>query len=156
MWHGSLRHGDRCPVVNTMKISGNQPIQSSLVRRKGRAAKNTGPGFAGALQDEVSVHSVVATGDTGAVSALLSVQEVGDPVADRRRRSLLQGHDVLDRLDELRHGLLTGTFPADKLDDLLRVVRIQHDRAVDPQLRDVLQEIEVRASVELAKLGRLG
>lgn len=156
MWHGSLRHGDRCPVVNTMKISGNRPIQSSLVRRKDRAANKTGPGFAGALQDEVPVHSVVAAGDTGAVNALLSVQEVGDPVSDRRRRSLLQGHDVLDRLDELRHGLLAGTFPADKLDDLLRVVRIQHDHAVDPQLRDVLQEIEVRASVELAKLGRLG
>ena len=45
---------------------------------------------------------------------------------------------------------------SDKLDDLLRVMRIQHDRAVDPQLRDVLREIELRASVELAKLRRLG
>ena len=107
-----------------MKISGDQPIQSPLVRRNNRAAKNTGPGFAGALRDNVLVHSVVAAGDTGAINALFSVQEVGNPVSDRRRRSLLHSHDVLDRLDELRHGLLAGTFPADKLDDLLRVVRI--------------------------------
>jgi hypothetical protein len=109
--------------------------------------------WAAALRDDVPVQGAATV---GAVNALLTVQEIGDPSAAERRRSLLHGHDVLDRLDELRHGLLAGTFPAGKLDELLRVVRIQHERAVDPQLRDVLREIELRASVELAKLGRLG
>ena len=139
-----------------MKISGSRPIQSSPVRRKDQATKNTGSGFASALRDNVPVQGAGPAGDVSPVSALLTVQEVGDPDADGRRRSLLHGHDVLDRLDELRHGLLAGTFPSGKLDQLLRVVRIQHERAVDPQLRDVLREIELRASVELAKLGRLG
>ena len=45
-----------------MKISGNQPIQSSHVRRKNRAAKNTYPGFAVDLQlrdvlQEIEVHA---------------------------------------------------------------------------------------------------
>jgi hypothetical protein len=137
-----------------MKISGSRPVQSSPVRRKDQATKNTGSGFASALRDNVPVQGAGPAGDVSPVSALLTVQEVGD--ADGRRRSLLHGHDVLDRLDELRHGLLAGTFPSGKLDELLRVVRIQHERAVDPQLRDVLREIELRASVELAKLRRLG
>lgn len=91
----------------------------------------------------------------GAVSALLSVQEIGD-FSDERRRAVRHGEDILERLDELRHGLLIGAFPKDKLDQLLAVVRRQHDRMNDPQLKEVLEEIELRAMVELAKLCHVG
>lgn len=139
-----------------MKITGNRPLKSSPARRRSQADKPTGTRFASNLAGGSSVSSTAPAGDAGAINALLSVQEVGDNGADERRRSVRRGEEILDRLDELRLGLLTGTFPSEKLDHLLETVRRQHERILDPRLREVLREIELRASVELAKLDRLG
>jgi hypothetical protein len=59
---------------------------------------------------------------------------------------------MLDRLDDLKRGLLLGSIGRDKLADLARLAREGSAQISDPQVRDVLQEIELRARVELAKL----
>ena len=63
-----------------------------------------------------------------------------------------RGEDILDRLEDLRHGLLTGTISADKLQTLAHVVRTGRGNCGDPRLAALLDEIELRAEVELAKL----
>ena len=138
-----------------MKIAGTGSIHASPIRRKSRTGRTGATGFATTLDSETPVRGVHAPTDVASVNALLSVQEVVDPL-EERRRALRRGKDLLDRLDEIRHGLLVGAIPRDKLDRLLAMVRRQHDLVADPRLRNVLQEIELRASVELAKLGRLG
>ena len=65
-----------------------------------------------------------------------------------------RGEDILDQLDELKHGLLIGAFSPVKLDNLLVMIRQQQSNVTDPNLREILAEIEVRAAVELAKLGK--
>jgi hypothetical protein len=87
------------------------------------------------------------------VSTLLSAQEVGNPL-EERRQAIARGEDLLDHLDALRHGLLIGAFPPEKLDNLLNLVRQQQSRVTDPRLSEILGDIEVRAAVELAKLGK--
>lgn len=130
-------------------------MQSSTpVRRKERTGRSGASAFVADLADDAPVKSSGAITDLGGVSNLLSIQEVADPTAERRR-AVRRGEDMLERLDELRHGLLMGSFPSEKLDSLLVLVRRHHDRVIDPRLREVLREIEVRAAVELAKLGRL-
>lgn len=62
---------------------------------------------------------------------------------------------MLDLLDDVRHGLLRGAIPVSKLESLLTAVRNQRDHVDDPRLAEILDEIEVRAAVELAKLDRL-
>lgn len=138
-----------------MKITGTGSLQSSApIRRKGSVDRSGGTNFASELSDDSPAHGASPVGDVGGVNTLLTIQEVVDPLAERKR-AVRHGQDMLERLDELRHGLLTGSFPADKLDSLLATVRRQHDRVADPRLREVLREIEVRAAVELAKLGRM-
>lgn len=138
-----------------MKITGTGSLQSSApVRRKGPADRSGATSFTSELTDDSPVHGASPLGDVGGISTLLTIQEVGDPIAERKR-AVRRGQDMLERLDELRHGLLTGSYPAEKLDSLLATVRLQHDRVTDPRLREVLREIEVRAAVELAKLGRM-
>jgi hypothetical protein len=138
-----------------MKITGTGSLQSSApIRRKGTVGRSGATSFAGELTDDSPVQGSSGLGDVGGVSTLLTVQEIGDPIAERKR-AVRRGQDMLDRLDELRHGLLMGSFPAEKLDSLLATVRRQHDRVADPRLREVLREIELRAAVELAKLGRM-
>jgi hypothetical protein len=58
---------------------------------------------------------------------------------------------LLDRLDELRHGLLMGTLGRAQLHELGRLVRLQRDAVDDPGLIAVLDDIDLRAQVELAK-----
>ena len=53
-------------------------------------------------------------------------------------------------------GLLTGGLSRDRLAKLAQMLRQPRDQALDPEVAEVLAEIELRAEVELAKLSRKG
>lgn len=86
------------------------------------------------------------------VEALLALQEVPDPLR-RRRRSLRRGRDILDQLDGLRLALLDGRIQPQRLERLLAILRSAREPEGDPEADALLAEIELRAEVELAKLG---
>jgi hypothetical protein len=56
-------------------------------------------------------------------------------------------------LDELRLAILDGRLRPVDLERLTRLVAEQRTAADDPRLAGILDEIELRAAVELAKLG---
>ena len=58
-------------------------------------------------------------------------------------------------LDSLRDCLLAGGIPRSTLNRLATAVTRRHDSFADPKLQDVLDQIELRAHVELAKLEQL-
>ena len=60
---------------------------------------------------------------------------------------------MLDILDDIKLALLAGQLPKSKLSRLLSVVERQQGIFSDPRLKDVLDQIELRARVELAKFG---
>jgi len=101
----------------------------------------------------LNVSAGFAPADVDSVSGLLSIQEVQDP-AGNRERAAKRGRDILEELDRLRHGLLDGTYSEEKLIRLVTLSRQQADAVADPRLREVIGEIELRAAVELAKLGK--
>ena len=86
------------------------------------------------------------------LDAILQLQSDDDP-GERRRRSARRGHDLLDSLDKLKAALLGGSVPAA---DLGRLARALSDAGPsgDPELDAIVAQIELRAKVELAKLGR--
>lgn len=95
---------------------------------------------------------VAGTGGIGQLDALLALQEVPDAVA-QRSKARQHGQRMLDRLEELRLNLLDGRLsPAivSRLADEVESARAETD---DPALNEVLDEIELRARVELAKMG---
>lgn len=59
---------------------------------------------------------------------------------------------MLDLLDRIRIGLLEGGVPRPVLTQLVQLVRGRGDGFSDPGLRPVLDDIDLRAQVELAKL----
>ncbi len=75
-----------------------------------------------------------------------------DDSTDGRSRGLAHGEQLLDMLDEVRDGLLAGGIPRATLNRLAVAVTRRHDSFADPKLQGVLDEIELRAHVELAKL----
>lgn len=84
------------------------------------------------------------------LESILSLQEVDEPL-QRRRRAVARGASLLDRLDALRLALLDGDLPRSTIEALGAAIREQRDDTDDPRLRAVLDEIELRAAVELAK-----
>ncbi|HTH17553.1 MAG TPA: flagellar assembly protein FliX [Magnetospirillum sp.] len=89
------------------------------------------------------------------IDALLMVQAVDDSTERQARKRLIRrGEDILDKLEEIRHGLLLGTVPREKLMDLAQMVRASRETCQDPRLAALLDEIELRAEVEIAKLSR--
>jgi len=87
------------------------------------------------------------------VSALLALQGVEDPLS-RRKRAMGRASRILDMLDDLKVAMLDGLASPATLDNLAKTVREQRESTDDPRLEDVLNQIETRAAVELAKLER--
>lgn len=101
-----------------------------------------------------------ATGPVAAaapVDALIALQEV-DSATDGNRKAVVRAEAMLDVLDDIKLSLLVGGVPKQKLDQLLKLVEQRRDSKTsfqDPRLAQVLDEIELRARVELAKYERL-
>jgi hypothetical protein len=137
-----------------MKVSGTGGVGQAGGPRQARPAGG-GEGFRIASPAAASGPAQAArtTGVAGVmgVDALLALQDVGGPT-ERKRRAVGRASRILDVLDEMKAGLLSGDLAAGDLDRLRRAVREQRSATEDPKLEGVLDEIETRAAVELAKL----
>jgi len=141
-----------------MKVSGTGgPSQAA----GGKPAARTGGG-AGFQLSGVSAPAAPAqvSGAAGVssvmgVQALLALQDVESPT-ERKRRSVRRAGKLLDQLEDLKVALLGGELSQSQLDGLARAVREQRSATDDPKLEAVLDEIETRAAVELAKLEAAG
>ena len=144
-----------------MKVSGVG--SSSKTGQTSRTSKASSTGT-GSFVDNLSQASESTVSETKAtildsvsqvstIESLLTIQEVGDSLdSEGKKRWVRYGEDVLDQLEELRHGLLLGTVPKEKLSNLAKMVRSKRDYIADPRLSALLDDIELRAEVELAKL----
>lgn len=145
-----------------MKVEGPLSPKPGAVRRR---ASTSGAGqvdsFADVLGAEDTSSSLPTTGTQGTggpsappgVSALLALQgtpatEGGDAATARAKA---RAEDLLRKLDQLRVDLLMGSIPRHHLIGLAQSTKTLRDQIFDPRLRDVLDEIDLRAQVELAK-----
>ncbi|MGE0743961.1 MAG: flagellar assembly protein FliX [Rhodospirillales bacterium] len=136
-----------------MRVTGPTLTQPASRRRTERAGDQAGGTFASALGGDEPTSGAGPVGPIATVEMLLSIQEVANE-GGGRRRARARGEAILDSLDNLRLGLLTGRFSERELGGLLDLVRQRRESIADPGLREVLEAIELRACVELAKLGQ--
>jgi hypothetical protein len=134
-----------------MKIDPSARLRTTPMRRAG-ASRGSAPAgeFASHLAPEPPA-AAVSTAAPVAANPLLSIQEMADATTGRSR-ARARGEAMLDRLEDIRLGLLTGAVPKERLVELSRLARTRRAETVDPRLVEVLDEIELRAEVELAKL----
>jgi hypothetical protein len=138
-----------------MKISGSGRITSKTIKKTGAKQASDGTGFSSALsgpQDLSQATNVGGTSPLATVDTLLSLQEVPDSTTGRSK-GLNRANEMLDLLEEVRKGLLLGAIPVGNLRSLASLARSQKSNVQDQQLNEILEEIELRAEVELAKLG---
>ena len=141
-----------------MKVTGTGGLSQTSGARPARGTA-AGGGFrvagASAPAAPSQVTSVSNLGGVMGVEALLALQDV-ETATERRRRSVGRAGRLLDELDGIKVALLGGELSQAQLDRLSRAVREQRSATEDPKLEAVLDEIETRAAVELAKLESAG
>jgi hypothetical protein len=140
---------------------GNIKATNNLKKRSAvSGAVQSGGGFSqilgAALADEPSVSSSI--GDVAPslpMSGLFALQEISDAEVNRKKL-ISRGGEILDILEKLRRSLLLGTLSPQVLRDISLKISAQRQDVNsgfnDPQLTALLDEIELRAAVELAKL----
>ena len=135
-----------------MKIAGTGASKLGSIRRQKRSKGVSEGGFASELEGGAEPTPQGGVGSVDVLDGVLAIQEVGDD-GDDRRKANAHGESVLQRLEQIRMGLLAGRIPTHLLNELVLSLRERRPEFTDPRLGEILDEIELRASVELAKLG---
>jgi hypothetical protein len=133
-----------------VRIDNNQRV-SSLGGRTATARSSSSPFYVGdgaaAAESRAATHVAPAT----SLDALLALQAVEDPLL-RKKKLVRRGTQLLDTLDEMKADLLAGRVSESRLNQLMAVLGQAREKA-DPRLDSLLDDIELRARVELAKRG---
>lgn len=135
-----------------MKIKSTDTVSSAGgVKKASKAKSASGASFSSHLQETEEAQGVISTGAIGGIDALLSLQSVGS-ATEGNAKARQHGTDVLDVLEKILHDLLAGGVPVSRLQNLAVLMERQREYAnVSPQMLDIIDEIETRALVELAK-----
>ena len=141
-----------------MKVSSTGPAKGvSKTAKKTKAGQASGD-FASHLGKTSSSDGhteIMETPPVASMDSILSIQEVGDATEEENRRALYQrGEDILDRLSEIQREILSGSISVDRLQNLAHMLRTRRQTVDDPRLQQIIDEIELRAEVEIAKWGR--
>jgi hypothetical protein len=141
------------------KVGYTRPVSQARPVRKAGAVSASGFAEALAKAEGISgvdgVEATTGIGAVGAMGGLLGAQEVDEREA-KRHKAVKKGRLTLDVLSQLRDALLMGALPHSTIAQLERLVAEERRDNDDPLLNDILNEIEVRAAVELAKLEMSG
>lgn len=137
-----------------MKITGFGSIKSTgSVKKRGSASSVSNFAELLSLAEASEAAGANASSEvthTAALNNLLALQEISEEDV-KRQKLMRQGSNLLDILEKLRHQLLMGTIPAHLLVDLSRNISLQKQFVTDPKLNSIIEDIELRAAVELAK-----
>lgn len=137
-----------------MKITGStgpRATQGPAARpQAGSGFSVSGPAGASQATSTAAASATSAATNVADVSALMALQGV-ETITERRRRAIRRGGGLLDRLDELKLALLSGDGGEATLERLARGLREDRPEEREAGLSELLDQIDLRASVELAK-----
>jgi Class II flagellar assembly regulator len=136
-----------------MKVQGPSSTQAAQnARRAGIAA----PGFvlpSDGSEAPSQVRTAAPPSSLTNIGALLALQ-TEDDVTERRRRAAKRSNTLLDQLDGIRISILGDGVSREQVAALSTTLREYRDQVDDPGLNAILDDVELRAEVELAKLER--
>ena len=140
-----------------MKIQGPRNTSNTSSSKKAGKTEQSGDAsfdaFIGSTGGAKESASTSAPKSVAQVSALLAAQAVEDPTERAaKKRMALRADDVLKGLDDLQSSMMHGSVTAGNMIDLADKVSAQKEKVSDPKLSALLDEIDLRAQVELAKM----
>ena len=137
-----------------MRVTDKPPINTVIGTAAAQRTAAASARFSLGTTDAAGrTSSAQAAAPAGALDGMIALQAAGDTL-ERRKRVIKKGFGLLDSLDQLKIALLSGRVPTASLETMLNQIKQRRESTDDPQLDDVLAHIELRAGVELAKLGK--
>ena len=133
-----------------MKVNGPSGAPPAGGQRSVRSAGGFSMPQASGAAPAAAAQASAPTSAVADVSALMALQGV-ETATERRRRAVRRGGSLLDRLDELKIAMLSGEAGEGALERLGRTLREERPDDDDAGLSGLLQQIDLRAAVELAK-----
>jgi len=140
-----------------MKIDG--PKSSSEVNKKKDAKKTSAGGGAFKSMMGGGAGAAASTGGSSmsagiaSVDILLAAQAADDPLQGKAKRRMKErAEDILSKLDDLKVAIVSGNVTIGHMVSIADVAASHRDKITDPELTAILDEIDLRAHVELAKL----
>lgn len=139
-------------MINISEINKAKSLSSSKTKKSA-----DGSSFSAYLKNSVGEGSKAVSGASGitVTDAIFAAQMVNDEEQKQMRRKMLKrGQTLIEKLEEIRDGLLLGHISKDRLIEISRYVKDRSFQADDDKLNGIISEIELRVEVELAKLTR--
>ncbi len=137
-----------------MKVGGTKGTNSTSSTKKSSASSgDSNVNFSQYVTSGPSeTQGASATHSIAQLDVLLAVQEVDDPAQRAAKgRARLRSNNILEKLDQIRIKMLGGDLTLGDMIDVADVVASHRDKIDDPVLTSIMDEIDLRAQVELAK-----
>lgn len=136
-----------------MKVEGPKGPQSASKSKKSSSAGGDVDFSQFVRSGPQETASTKTTQSIAQVDSLLAVQAAEDPTERAARgRARKRADIILQELDKIRISMLGGNLTVGHMIDVADVVASHRDRIQDPALTAIMDEIDLRAQVELAKM----
>ena len=134
-----------------MKVDQTRRNSLAGVKRSSGSRGVASSDFDSLLISEQKIDAVAATNRISSVDAVVALQEItGDNTNERGAKN--RANLILDKLEDIRMGLLMGQIPKSNLEELSKILILARENSIDPSLLEIIGDIELRAKIELAKL----
>lgn len=138
-----------------MKVGGTKGTNATNKTKKSTSSDaNADVDFSTYVQGaSAGAEGVSATQSIAQLDALLAVQEAGDATQKQaKKRMQARAHNILDKLETIRLRMLGGNLTVGHMVDVADVIAAHREKIDDPKLVAIMDEIDLRAQVELAKM----
>ncbi|MBL1421452.1 MAG: flagellar assembly protein FliX [Alphaproteobacteria bacterium] len=137
-----------------MRITNQNRASSVSKKRNTKKTSGASGDFQPVADEDVAEVNVAAPlspmQPIAAVDSLLAVQEIEQK--QQQKKAIGRSHEMLTLLEEIRIGLLSGHIPEQKVHSLTKLADEERQAFEDKGLNNVLDEVNLRAQVELAKM----
>ena len=139
-------------MVNRMFVAPtNSRVNTKSKTSKKQSANGTGFNRLVNVQND-DLNTMDNTQNINNIDSLIALQDI-DSAMSKQERAVQKGFHLLDDLDNLKLAILGGAKLERELKSLQNNTEMLSTRDLPEKLKNTLQEIDLRARVELAKRG---
>lgn len=128
----------------------NYTVSTAKSSKKKRKSNSSFAEALSSASETFSSHETSSPSSIININSILSLQEVSID-EEKRRQGKQYGNDLLSELEEMRTLILTGNLPINQLTNLEQKLKKERPNINDIKLNQILNEIELRVKVEIAK-----
>ena len=134
-----------------MKVDQTRRNSLAGVKRSSGSRGVASSDFDSLLISEQKIDDVATTNRISSVDAVVALQDItGDNTDERGAKN--RANLILDKLEDIRMGLLMGQISKSNLEELSKILIVARENSIDANLLEIIEDIELRAKIELAKL----